>query len=87
MCEVHLDYFGREYTRTCEVFTESGTVIADFGKKIIKFPSGNIIDCSCDNNDSYVSELKYVLKLIDKKTDNINDPKHALKVLSLALGR
>lgn len=87
LCEVHLDYFGREYMRICEVFTESGTVIADFGKKIIKLPNGNIIDCSCDDNDNYINEINYTLELIDKNIDNINEPKRALKVLSLTLGR
>ena len=27
LCEVHLDYFGREYRRTCEVFVSEGTYL------------------------------------------------------------
>ena len=31
LCEVHLDYFGREYRRSIELLCKNGTVTADFG--------------------------------------------------------
>lgn len=64
MLSLHLDYFGKEYTRRCEVFCEDGTLTADFGGGYIQLPGGKRIDCSEDGNDKYLRELKAFLEYI-----------------------
>lgn len=86
LCEVHLDYFGRTYRRTCEVFTASGTITADFGSGIITLADGSCIDCSEEVNMRFVREMANLFEIIDEKAENINSPEKALRVLGLTLG-
>lgn len=87
ICEVHLDYFGREYRRTCEVFTKDGTYEAEFGKGSVKLPSGEIINCNEDANERFIREMRNVLDIMDGKAENINDVYRANMVLALTLGK
>ncbi len=85
--EVHLDYFGREYRRTCEVFVNEGTYTAEFGKGSVTLPDGTFIDCSEDANERFVREMRNVLDIMAGKAENINDVTRARKVLALTLGK
>lgn len=87
LCEVHLDYFGREYRRTCEVFVPEGTIEAEFGKGSVKLPNGEIINCNEDANMRFVREMRNVLDIMDGKAENINNVHRANKVLALTLGK
>lgn len=87
LCEVHLDYFGREYRRTCEVFVPSGTIEAEFGKGSVKMPDGSVINCNEEANMRFVREMRNVLDIMDGKRENINDVYKANKVLALTLGK
>ena len=87
LCEVHLDYFGREYRRTCEVFVSDGTIEAEFGKGSVKLADGTIINCNEDANVRFVREINYVLDILQGKAENINTPEKANKVLALTLGK
>ncbi len=87
LCEVHLDYFGREYRRTCEVFVPSGTIEAEFGKGSVKMPDGTVINCNEEANMRFVREMRNVLDIMDGKAENINDVYKANKVLALTLGK
>lgn len=86
LCEVHLDYFGRTYRRTCECFCDDGTIIADFGESIITLTNGSIIDCKEDLNIRYLRELEYFLDFTQSKKNNVNPPSLAFKTLKIALG-
>ena len=87
VCEVHLDYFGREYRRTCEVFTPDGTIEAEFGQGSVKLADGTVINCNEDANMRFVREMRNVLDIARGKAENINDVVKANKVLALTLGK
>ena len=87
LCEVHLDYFGREYRRTCEVFVSEGTIEAEFGKGSVKMPDGTVINCNEEANMRFVREINHVLDIMEGKAENINTPEKANKVLALTLGK
>lgn len=87
LCEVHLDYFGREYRRTCEVFTPNGTLTADFGAGTVTLEDGSVISCTEDVNQRFIREMQHVLDIMQGKAANINTPQKAKKVLALTLGK
>lgn len=87
ICEVHLDYFGRKYRRTAEIFTSQGTYIADFGENKITEPDGNVIDCGNNGKTNIYKEMEYFVDFITGKTvENINTPEHGFEVLKITLG-
>ncbi|MEG0090290.1 MAG: Gfo/Idh/MocA family oxidoreductase [Oscillospiraceae bacterium] len=87
LCEVHLDYFGRTYRRSCEVFTKDGTITADFGLGTVTLPDGSTIDCAEEVNLRFVREITNLLDIMAGRTDNPNPPEKANKVLALTLGK
>ena len=87
LCEVHLDYFGRTYRRTCEVFTKDGTIVADFGAGTVTLADGTVIDCTEDVNERFVREIGNVLDIMNGRAENINTPDKANRVLALTLGK
>jgi predicted dehydrogenase len=87
LCEVHLDYFGREYRRTCEVFVADGTIEAEFGQGSVKLADGTVINCNEEANMRFVREMRNVLDIMAGKAENINTPTKANKVLALTLGK
>ncbi len=88
--ELHLDYFGRRSVRQLELFTESGTMKADFISQTVSFDNGsekNDIPVSIVN-DPYVSEMNHFIDLCTGvKKDNLNDIKTAYGTLKIALGK
>jgi len=86
ICEVHLDYFGRTYRRTCECFTEEGSILADFGEGSITLPRDEKIDCAEPVNDRYVREMNRFLDFSMGKADNPNPPSLAYTTLKISLG-
>lgn len=86
ICEVHLDYFGRKATRTCEVFTHDGTYVADFYGETITCPNGNVLDCHTIENEEYVNEMEYFYRFIMGGEKSINPPIQAIETLKLSLG-
>lgn len=83
---IHLDYFGREYKRTCELYTEEGTFTADFYKEKIFCPDQTEIDCHVTENEEFVYEMKYFLDFMKGRAEVMNSPEHAYGVLKIALG-
>lgn len=83
LCEIHLDYFGREYRRSIELFCKNGTVCADFGKGSLTLENGSIIDCAEEVNERYIREINYFLDYALSGAECINTPEHALKVMEL----
>ena len=87
LCEVHLDYFGREYVRTCELYTPQGTYQADFKAKRIGLPDGSVLDCSEGGRTSLYNEMEYFMDFVTGRTvENPNPPAHAMEVLRITLG-
>ena len=87
LCEVHLDYFGRQYKRSCELYTEDGTYVADFYKSEILYPNGDILECSNEGKTNLYLELEYFIDFVlgDIK-ENVNPPSLANEVLKITLG-
>lgn len=86
ICEVHLDYFGRKASRTCEVFTHDGTYIADFYGETITYPNGNVVDCHTIENEEYINEMEYFYHFITNGEQSINSPGEAVETLKISLG-
>ena len=87
LAEVHLDYFGRTYRRTIELFCKEGTVTADFGAGTLTLENGEVIHCEEPVNERYLREMAYFLDYARKgEGESINSPAMAQKVLGLTLG-
>ncbi len=87
LCEVHLDYFGSEYTRKCELYTEKGNYVVDFHEEIIKYPNGREVSYHVIKDEEYINEMKYFLLFISGKAAPINPPERAIKVLRMTTER
>lgn len=85
LCEIHLDYFGRKRIRICEMYTREGTYVADFYKETLLHPNGIIEDCHVMENEEFLNEMYYFYRFISKKTESINPPNTALRILQIAL--
>lgn len=87
LAEVHLDYFGRTYRRTIELFCREGTVTADFGAGTLTLENGQVIHCEEPVNQRYLREMAYFLDYACKgEGESVNSPAMAQKVLGLTLG-
>lgn len=86
VCEVHLDYFGRKYRRTAELFTPGGTYAADFKAETIEAPDGTVTGCGDNGRTSLYKEMEWFLDFVlGKHSENMNPPLHAVNVLQIAL--
>lgn len=87
LAEVHLDYFGREYRRSIELFCKDGTVTADFGEGTLTLADGTVEHYEEPVNERYLREMDYFIDYAQTgKGESINSPKMALDVLRLTLG-
>lgn len=87
LAEVHLDYFGRGYRRSIELFCPTGSAVADFGAGTLTLPDGIVEDCREDVNERYIREMEYFLHYaLEGEGDSLNTPATALDVLKLTLG-
>ena len=86
--EVHLDYFGRGYRRSIELFTPSGSLAADFGAGTLTLPDGTVEQYPGDVNRRYLREMEYFLDYaLGDEPESLNPPATALAVLNLTLGK
>lgn len=90
LCEVHLDYFGRQYRRAIELFCKNGTVTADFGAGTLTLENGTVEEYPEPVNERYLREMAYFLDYAGDGTGagaaSVNPPETALDVLKLTLG-
>lgn len=87
LAELHLDYFGRGYRRTLELFCREGTAVADFGAGTLTLPDGRVQHCEEPLNQRYLREMNYFLDYaLTGQGTSVNSPETALRVLSLSLG-
>ena len=84
--EVHLDYFGRTYRRSIELFCKDGTVTADFGAGTLTLADGTVQNYAEPVNERYVREMRHFLDVLDGRCASANTPQTALNVLKLTLG-
>lgn len=87
LAEVHLDYFGRTYRRSIELFCKDGSCVADFGVGTLTLPNGAVEHYEEDVNERYLREMNYFLDYAaGEETESLNPPATALQVLKLTLG-
>ncbi|WP_294497392.1 Gfo/Idh/MocA family oxidoreductase [uncultured Gemmiger sp.] len=86
--EVHLDYFGRGYRRSIELFTPAGSLVADFGAGTLTLPDGTVENYAEDVNQRYLREMGYFIGYaLGGAAESLNPPATALAVLNLTLGK
>lgn len=86
--EVHLDYFGRGYRRTLELFFGPGSLVADFGAGTLTLPDGTVHSYTEDVNRRYEREMEYFLDYaLGPAGESVNTPAMAAEVLRLTLGQ
>lgn len=87
LCEVHLDYFGRTYRRSIELFCENGTVTADFGAGTLTLENGTVRTYPEEVNQRYLREMAYFVDYALHGTGpSVNTAATALQVLRLTMG-
>lgn len=87
LAEVHLDYFGRGYRRSIELFCHDGSVVADFGAGTLTLPDGTVQHYEEDVNRRYQREMEYFVDYaLGDAPASCNSPELALQVLQLTLG-
>lgn len=88
LAEVHLDYFGRTYRRSIELFCQDGTCTADFGAGVLTLPDGTEEHYEEPVNERYLREMDYFLDYVQAADaqESVNTPQTAQKVLRLTLG-
>lgn len=87
LAEVHLDYFGRTYRRSIELFCREGTVTADFGEGTLTLEDGTVKHYEEPVNDRYIREMEYFVDYALHGTgESVNSPRMGLDVLKLTLG-
>lgn len=87
LAEVHLDYFGRAYRRSIELFCQDGTVTADFGAGTLTLADGTVEHYEEPVNERYLREMDYFLTYLQSGAgESVNPPAMALDVLKLTLG-
>ena len=84
---MHLDYFGRTYRRSIELFCKDGTVTADFGAGTLTWADGRVEAYEEPVNERYVREMEYFLEYaLHGMGESLNPPHTAHEVLKIALG-
>ena len=88
LAEVHLDYFGRTYRRSIELFCKEGAVTADFGAGTLTLADGTVERCEEPVNERYLREMDYFLTYaLTGAGPSCNTPVTARQVLRLTLGK
>ena len=87
LAEVHLDYFGRGYRRSIELFCPEGSLVADFGAGTLTWPDGRVYRYEEPVNARYLREMDAFLDYaLGAGGESPNPPADALYVLKLTLG-
>jgi predicted dehydrogenase len=83
---LNLNYYRRDPKRTIEIITSKDSILLDLNcNKIQLLVSGEILyEEPFEMKDSYSSQMKYFIDVINSKKQTINDFDYAVKVLKLA---
>lgn len=73
---IHLDFVNPKYNRHCEIIGDEGSIRWDFDKKTVEIQKSEqsnykIIKYGKDNNEMYLSELRYVINCLNGKKNNL----------------
>lgn len=90
--EVHLDYVQREYSRTCQIIGDEGTIRWDYGAGEVRVYSGSTGQAEVirnppgwEPNAMYVDEMRHFLRCLAGEERPTLDVFEARRVLEVAL--
>lgn len=84
LVELHLDYFGKQTRRNCEVITNSDVYCFDITNSCI-IKNGKLVEEFEElPNDKYMEELRFFYNLMQGEVQNTNDISHAIKTMKIA---
>lgn len=86
LLELHLDYFGRNTQRYCEIMTQDAVYKFDIANSCI-YKNGRLFEEYKElPNEKYVNELRFFNHLMESKAVNYNDIQHAINTMKIACG-
>jgi predicted dehydrogenase len=90
--EVHLDYVQRDYSRTCQVIGDEGTIRWDFTARETRLFTARSrrwkvfrVPADWEPNDMYLDELRHFLGCLARREKPAQDVFEAARVLRVAL--
>lgn len=84
LIELHLDYFGKQIRRNCEIITNTDIYSFDIANSCIS-KNGELFEQLEElPNDKYMEELRFFYSLMQGNASNINDINHAIKIMQIA---
>lgn len=88
--DVHVDFLQRDYSRSCKLAGEQGTIVWDFGAKEVRLfdahkGSWEVRPYPDGPNDMYVAEVRDFLRCVDGGFEPVVDLAQGRAVLELAL--
>lgn len=85
LIELHLDYIGRNPTRSIEIYCKNCVIYGDILNNSITIKGGNSKVINFGYEDIYINEMNYFFDIVMKKKQNTNAIDHAYNVLKVAL--
>jgi len=88
VAEIHLDSIQRQYTRTCKIVGEDGTLIWDYLSGVTWLRPGRDVEhfaLTPDSNDMYLAEMRHFLTCVRREDTPHVDARRGAEVLKLAL--
>lgn len=85
--ELHLDYFGRVFTRKIELYMKDDVVVGNFYNNTIEFLKSKKVIKLDNSTDYYIEELIYFINRVIKNKKTFNEIDFAYRVLALSEGK
>lgn len=81
--EIHLDYFGRDKKRVCELYFNDNVIYIDIIHNEVCIKGADELSFKLEAKDMYLDEMKYFLSLIKNELKSMNDVFEANSVLKI----
>lgn len=86
--EVHLDYFGRQTIRYCDIFLPDETIHCNIKDGRVDFlKAGKSIQLESERNEFQIREIAHFFEIINNEIINDSTAEHAFQVLKIAKGQ
>jgi len=88
--EIHLDFVRHDYSRTCEIIGEKGTIKWSYQDRFVKVYSRDAkrwkrFNIKAEPNDMYMQEMQHFLRCIDGLSAPLIDAIQGKRILEIAL--
>lgn len=84
LVELHLDYFGRQVRRSCEIMTPNDIYVFDIANGCIMRNNALLIKYDEFPNDKYMEELRFFYRIMQEEVKNTNNICHAIETMKIA---